>query len=112
MRATYWMIGCLIGMAGMGSAMAANVDANVTNAPCRVVVDDGSSRNAGGGSAPGLSRDNATSCRRGSDADSGDADIRAAGTDGDDEHGGRGPMHTIARSARLGWQSLLPGSIQ
>jgi hypothetical protein len=117
MSARHWMIGCLIGLAGMGSAMATDMDARDITAGSHGATDS-SARDAGstsGGDALGLSRD-CPSSRHSSDNDTSDAsdtDSHNSGSAaGGSEHGGRISAPTSARPATLGWQSLLPGSIQ
>ncbi|MEW9571449.1 hypothetical protein ABQJ54_06780 [Rhodanobacter sp. Si-c] len=113
MSARHWMIGCLIGLAGMGSAMATDTAAHDITTSSHSAVDS-SSREAGsssGGDVMGLNRD-CPSSRRSSDADGSDSDSRSDGAAGGSEHGGRISAPTSARPATLGWQSLLPGSIQ
>ncbi|MBA2077348.1 hypothetical protein PCA_02330 [Rhodanobacter sp. PCA2] len=107
------MFGCLIGLAGVGSAMAADMDAcDATTTGGRGAVDS-SARDAGtgGGDAVGLSRDTPAP-RRNGDTAGNDADNRSEGTGGGNEHPGRISAPATARPATLGWQSLLPGSIQ
>lgn len=116
MSARHWMMGCLIGLAGIGSAMATDMDARDISAGSHGAVDGGS-RDAGstsGGDVLGLNRDCPSSHRNadGDAADGSDVDSRGGGTAGGSEHGGRISAPTSARPAALGWQSLLPGSIQ
>ncbi|TAL74310.1 MAG: hypothetical protein EPN56_04960 [Rhodanobacter sp.] len=69
---------------------------------------------ATGGDLLGLSHD-AASSRRGSESDGDNSNAtgsRGGSTAGGSEHGGRSSAPTSARPAPLGWQSLLPGSIQ
>lgn len=118
MSARHWMIGCLIGLAGMGSAMATDMDTRDITAGSHGAADS-NARDAGstsGGDALGLNRD-CPSSRHGSDtsdaSDASDTDSRGSGgAAGGSEHGGRISAPTSARPATLGWQSLLPGSIQ
>lgn len=112
MSARYWMIGCLMGLAGMGSAMAADMDARDITTSSHSAVDS-SARDAGtsGGDAVGLNRDTPAP-RRNSDTAGNDSDSHGEGTAGGNEHAGRISAPTTARPATLGWQSLLPGSIQ
>lgn len=113
MSARHWMIGCLIGLAGVGSAMATDMDTRDATAGSHSAVDS-SARDAApssGGDVLGLGRDNSSS-RHGGDNDGSDADDRGSGAAGGSEHGGRISAPTSARPATLGWQSLLPGSIQ
>jgi len=116
MSARHWMIGCLIGLAGMGSAMATDMDARDITAGSHGAADS-NARDAGstsGGDALGLNRDCPSSSRHGIDtSDASDTDSRGSGgAAGGSEHGGRISAPTSARPATLGWQSLLPGSIQ
>ncbi|HEX8778116.1 MAG TPA: hypothetical protein VF738_08340 [Rhodanobacter sp.] len=112
MSARYWMIACLIGLAGMGSAMATDMDARDITAGSHNTADS-SAHDAGstsGGDALGLNRDCPSASRHGSDSDA--SDTEGHSTAGGGEHGGRISAPTSARPATLGWQSLLPGSIQ
>jgi hypothetical protein len=111
MSARHWLIGCLIGLAGVGSAMATDMDTRDATAGSHSAVD-GSARDAtasSGGDVLGLNRDSSSS-RHGSDNDGSDADDHGSG--GGSEHGGRISAPTSAQPTTLGWQSLLPGSIQ
>lgn len=113
MSARQWVIGCLIGLAGMGSAMAVGLGARETSAINHSATgtcarDTGSSN---GGDTVGFGRD-CPSPRRGNDADNGDADGRANGVVGGGEHDGRLSAPNATKPTTLGWQSLLPGSIQ
>jgi hypothetical protein len=115
MSARHWMIGCLIGLAGIGSAMATDMDTRDITAGSHGAADS-SAHDAGstsGGDALGLNRD-CPSSRHSSDNDTNDvSDSRSSGgAAGGSEHGGRISAPTSARPAALGWQSLLPGSIQ
>lgn len=109
MSARHWMIGCLIGLAGVGSAMATDLDARDITAGSHSAVEGSSSRDAGGGDVLELNREHAAT-RRANDADASEADSRGAG--GGSERSGHVSAPTSARPATLGWQSLLPGSIQ
>jgi len=118
MSVRHWMVGCLIGLAGIGSAMATDMDAHDITASNHGAVDS-SSRDTGngtGGDALGLNRDCPSSRHSNeadsSDAESRDAESRSSGTAGGSEHGGRISAPVSAQPAPLGWQSLLPGSIQ
>lgn len=112
MRARHWMIGCLIGLVGIGSAMAADVVDHDITTTSRSTTDT-SARDAAGtsGDALGLNRD-CPPPHHGSDAESGDADTHGGGTAGGSAHDGRISAPATAKPAPLGWQSLLPGSIQ
>ena len=113
MSARHWMIGCLIGLAGAGSAMATDLDVRDVTTGSHGSID-ATARDAGSnGDALGLNRDGSSS-RHGSAADGGsEADGHGSGgAAGGSEHGGRISAPTSARPTTLGWQSLLPGSIQ
>jgi hypothetical protein len=106
------MIGCLIGLAGMGSAMATDFDARDIASGSRAASDN-CTHDVGtsGGDSLGLNRDTPSS-KHAADADSSGSDNRGSGAAGGSEHGGGISVPTHARPATLGWQSLLPGSIQ
>ena len=110
MRARHWMIACLIGVAGTGSAMASDFTARDLPATSRAAADSGA-RDAGGNPLE-LSRDGSVSSHHGNDADNGDADGRNGGVGDSGERGGGSPAPGASKPAMLGWQSLLPGSIQ
>lgn len=115
MSARHWMMGCLLGLAGIGSAVAADMDARDITASSHSATDSSSrdAASASGGDALGLNRD-CPSSRHNADADAADgsdADSRG-GASGGSERGSRISAPTSARPAGLGWQSLLPGSIQ
>ncbi|GAB3789350.1 hypothetical protein [Dyella agri] len=113
MSARHWMIGCLIGLAGMGSAMAADMDTRDVTTSSHSSTADTSAHDAGSsnGDTLSLNRDCPPS-RHSADTDSSDSESHGSGAGGGSEHGGRISAPTSARPATLGWQSLLPGSIQ
>ena len=113
MRARQWMIGCLIGLAGMGSAMAMDFDARDIAGGNRATAEN-CTHDAGtsGGDSLALNRDTSSS-KHAADTDTdSSSDNHGSGTVGGTEHGGGISAPTHARPATLGWQSLLPGSIQ
>ncbi|MGN6282315.1 hypothetical protein [Frateuria sp.] len=97
------LFGCLLALASVGTASAMGVSTQDPTAP-HATIDSGS--HAGGGA--------------GSDSSSANHDCilpDAAGDSADDSStgGGGGAMTPHPRASRrssLGWQSLLPGSIQ
>jgi len=99
------LFGCLLALASVGTASAMGVSTQDPTAP-HATIDGGS--HDGGGS--------------GSDASSANHDCILPGPGGDnaddsDSDGGGGGGSTTARPrashhSSLGWQSLLPGSIQ
>jgi hypothetical protein len=114
MRARHLLIGCVIGLGGIASAHAATAaDAVTTGAgDCAQGAADSSAHAsaAGGGDIVDLSRPSSTGGAHAA------APAAPARNDGDGAiHSGGGsddaaPAHP--RHASLGWQSLLPGSIQ
>lgn len=106
MRAIHRLIGCALCIAGIGSAAATSLDAQeLDNAP-HATTDSATSHggNASGGDALGLARD----CQSAGNSDSSG---NSSGNSNDHSGGGSSaPMPT--RRPHLGWQSLLPGSIQ
>jgi hypothetical protein len=107
MRATHWLIGCALCIAGIGGVSAASVDATQDlDSSSHAAIDGSSARdaNTSGGDALGLSRD----CPPASSSDS------SGGTSGNGSgrSGGASSAPTPTRRPHLGWQSLLPGSIQ
>lgn len=103
MRATYWIIGCTLCIAGIGSAAATNLETQDMDSS-RATIDSASPHesNSSGGDVLGLNRD----CPPVSDS------AVSTPTHGGDHSGGASPAPAPARRPHLGWQSLLPGSIQ
>jgi hypothetical protein len=107
MRATYWLIGCALCIAGIGSAAATNLDTQDQDGAPRATADGASAHNgnASGGDALGLARD----CPQTS------GNSESSGTtsgSGNEPSGGASSAPTQTHRLHLGWQSLLPGSIQ
>ncbi|MDO1528417.1 hypothetical protein QMK61_06160 [Fulvimonas sp. R45] len=111
MRARHLLIGCVIGLGGIASAHAATAaDAVTTGAgDCAQGAADGSAHAsaAGGGDIVDLSRPSSSGSAHATapTPPKGDGDGTIHGGGGDDT-----PAHS--HHANLGWQSLLPGSIQ
>ena len=107
MRAIHWFIGCALCAAGIGSAAAASLETqDVDNSP-RATIDNASphdSNTGSGGDALGLNRD----CPPASNSDSSSGTSSSA----NDRSGGSSSAPVSTRRPHLGWQSLLPGSIQ
>lgn len=104
MRATQWIIGCALCIAGIGSAAAANLDVqSVENAP-HAAVSTSSHDRSSSGDIVGLNRDGST----------GNSSDGAVGTSssGNGHSGSTSSAPASPRRPHLGWQSLLPGSIQ
>jgi len=108
MRATHWLIGCALCIAGIGGATAASLDAaQDLDSSTHAALDSTSphdGNNISGGDVLGLTRD----CPPASSSDS------SGGTSGNgsSRSGGASSAPTPTRRPHLGWQSLLPGSIQ
>lgn len=93
------LFGCLLALAGAGTAMGATTQDPTTQ---HAAIDSGS-HDGGGGDASSSGRDCILPANSSSDS-----------TDTDDSGGGGAPaVHPRAsHHSSLGWQSLLPGSIQ
>jgi hypothetical protein len=107
MRATHWLVGCAFCIAGIGNAMAASTDTQGQDSASRTTLESTISHDgntSSGGDALGLNRDCPSA--RSSDNSSG-----TSGNGSDRSSGGSSPSMP-ARRPHLGWQSLLPGSIQ
>ncbi|TPG11071.1 hypothetical protein EAH75_08920 [Rhodanobacter glycinis] len=106
MRATHWLIGCALCIAGIGSATATSLDTQDLDSSPHATADSASTHggNASGGDALGLSRD----CPSASNSDN----SGNSSSNGNDHSGGASSAPTQTRRLHLGWQSLLPGSIQ
>lgn len=108
MRATHWLIGCALCVAGLGGAAATSVDATQDlDSSSHATLDNASSHDASSNSSGdvlGLNRD-------GPSAGSSDSTGGSSGN-GSTRSGGASSTPAPARRPHLGWQSLLPGSIQ
>ena len=107
MRATPWIIGCALCIAGIGGAAATSVDTAQDLDTSHAALDSASPHDgntSSGGDALGLTRD----CPPASSNDN------SGGTSGNGSgrSGGASSAPTPTRRPHLGWQSLLPGSIQ
>lgn len=108
MHATHWLIGLTLLMAGVGTASAAVGRADAQDADSNRNVGDSMAitqreSSTGGGDVLGVTR--ASSPRQAP----GESSSSAGASDHD---GGSGIEPRPARQSHLGWQSLLPGSIQ
>jgi hypothetical protein len=105
MRAAYWLVGCTLCMAGIGGASAASVDSLDLDNSSHAIVDNASAHDSNtsssGGDAAGLGRD----CPSTSNDNSGTSS-------GGGHSGGSSSTPAPSHRPHLGWQSLLPGSIQ
>jgi hypothetical protein len=95
------LFGCLLALASMGSAAAMGVTTQDPNAP-HATIDSGSRDGGGSSDASSSSRD----CILPEPA--GDS----SGSSDDGASGGSTPHPRASHRSSLGWQSLLPGSIQ
>ncbi|MEO8998557.1 MAG: hypothetical protein ABI227_11070 [Rhodanobacter sp.] len=107
MRAIHWFIGCALCIAGIGSAAAASLETQDVDSSPHATIDNASQRDSNtssGGDALGLNRD----CPSASNGNS------SSGTsgNGNDRSGGGSSAPVQTHRPHLGWQSLLPGSIQ
>lgn len=105
MRAVHWLVGCALCIAGIGGASAASMESQDLDSSSRTLVDSASAHDgnaASGGDAAGLNHD----CPPASSSDN------AEPASGNGRSGGSSSAPTPSRRPHLGWQSLLPGSIQ
>jgi hypothetical protein len=106
MRAIHRLIGCIVFIAGIGSAAVASAETQDLGGTAQSTLESASASGgaASGGDVTGLSRDCASA------NDSGSA---ASSAQGSDHHSGGGTVAPLpSHRPHLGWQSLLPGSIQ
>lgn len=105
MRATHRILGCALGLAFMGSAMAVSLDTqgveNGTHARASQTSHDSDSS---GSDAAGMNR--------GSGTISSNEATTGPSHNGNDHSGAAASAPAPPRRPHLGWQSLLPGSIQ
>ena len=108
MRATHWLIGCALCIAGIGGAAATSLDTQGMDNSPHATIDNASPHDgntSSGGDALGLNRD----CPPSS---SSDTSGNTPSDNSNDHSGGGSSVPTPTRRPHLGWQSLLPGSIQ
>ena len=105
MRATHWILGCALCFAFMGSATAASLDTqSVDNATHAATSQAAHDSDGGGGDVIGTSHD--------SSAASNSDPAASTSRTGNDHSGAAASAPAPAPRPHLGWQSLLPGSIQ
>ena len=110
MRTRHWLLGLILCLAGIGSVTATSVDTQDIDSSAHASADSaGSAResNGSGGDALGLSRDRPSHSSSSGGDSSGGSTSRPS-----DRSGDAGPPPSPVRQSHLGWQSLLPGSIQ
>jgi hypothetical protein len=107
MRATHWLIGCALCIAGIGSAAAASLETQDLDGSPHATIDNASPHDgntSSGGDSLGLNRD----CPPSRNSDN----SGSTSSNGNDHSGGGSSAPVPTRRPHLGWQSLLPGSIQ
>ena len=111
MRATHLLLGCVLCFGVSATAVAANTSAAHSTDSTACPTPDGGSNHGGNhdGSASGdavsVSHSTAASVHTAHSSSSADEGSIRIGADG-------GGASDSSRSSNLGWQSLLPGSIQ
>jgi hypothetical protein len=110
MRVRHWLIGCAICFAGIGGAAATSVDSRELDGSQHASGDVSSARDLGNSGEPGVSEIGPT---HDSTRHSGN-DLRkgASGNGASDRSGIDVTPPAHVPPTHLGWQSLLPGSIQ
>jgi hypothetical protein len=105
MRTIHRLIGCALFIAGVGCAAAASAETQDMGGTSQTIDSaSASSSAASGGDVTGLSHD----C-----ASANDSHSAASSAQGSNHHSGGGTTAPLpSHSPHLGWQSLLPGSIQ
>jgi hypothetical protein len=108
MHAKHWLIGCILCIAGTGGAVASSRSTqDLDNATRAVTVTDSTSGQRDGvGDVTELTARNSAPRTSTPDASSSGAN------NGSDHAGTSGSAPAPVRQPHLGWQSLLPGSIQ
>ena len=108
MRATHWLVGCALCLAGIGSAVATNLDTQEQDSAQHTATDSTSSRDGSNSSGDvfGLTRD--TPSRNAGSESTGNTSGNSNDRSGSAAPSAPAPSH----QSHLGWQSLLPGSIQ
>jgi hypothetical protein len=110
MRAKYWLIGYALCIAGTGNAAATSLDNHDLDNSTHTTADCNGSHDGNGSSgsdALGLARDGT---QHGTVNDG--SSSTTPGNSSDHSGGGAVPAPARSHQPHLGWQSLLPGSIQ
>lgn len=105
MHAKHWLIGCILCIVGTGSAMASTQGGQDVDNTTRTVSDSASQRDGSGDVSDLTARNSAP---RTATRDTG----TNAPVSNSDHSGSSGSAPPPVRQPHLGWQSLLPGSIQ
>lgn len=105
MNVKHWFIGCVVGLAGLGATLTVHADQADPATSTRMLPDRGARIVADtDGACPTRECPTADEAA-GNDASRSDARSNRSG-------GGSATPSTSGRRSHLGWQSLLPGSIQ
>ena len=111
MRAKHWLVGLTLCIAGIGAASATHVDAQDADTVTRTSADSATSNahdnSPSGGDALGLTGSTTQHTAPGESSSS-----SSSSSHGGDRSGGDNAGQQPTRQPHLGWQSLLPGSIQ
>ena len=110
MRTRHWLLGLTLCIAGIGSVTATSVDTQDIDSSAHASADNAGSAhesNGSGGDALGLTHDRPSHSTSSGGDSSGGSSGRSS-----DRSGDAGPPPSPVHQSHLGWQSLLPGSIQ
>ena len=105
MNVKHWFIGCVVGLAGVGATLTVHADQADLAASTHVSPDRGTRIVADTDGACPARECPPTDEAAGNDASRTDTRSNRSG-------GGSATPPTSGRRSHLGWQSLLPGSIQ
>lgn len=105
MNRTQFLIGCMLAFGGARIVSAADVDMQDLVANQHATVDTATAHDSAGGSDVNPARDCGLSCSTSSEPSTGD-------NENSGETGRIGAHPRPSHRSNLGWQSLLPGSIQ
>jgi hypothetical protein len=110
MRVRHLLFGCAVCFAGIGTAAATSVDARDLDGSARTASDNSGAPDGGssGGDALRVNRDGSA---RGTSGDGSTSGSRGTSSDRSANEG-NAPLRAPQQQPHLGWQSLLPGSIQ
>ena len=111
MRVRHWLFGCAVFFAGIGTAAATSVDGRDLDGTARAAGDASAAPEGGGGNSGDTLRMNREGSPRGTGNDGTTSGSRGTGSDRTGADGST-PSHAPQQQPHLGWQSLLPGSIQ
>jgi hypothetical protein len=110
MHVKHWLIGCAICFAGIGGAAATSADGRELDSSLRGNGDVNSARESVNSSEPGSSEP--TNVRDGAPRNGGNESHKGASNSTTDHAAGDITPPARSQQPHLGWQSLLPGSIQ